>query len=266
MFPAPSAAILRLAALAGPADNSYMLDRLQHVLDLLNAYEQCILRLEEGLFTIEQEVPPAAALARELTDLLPAHRGFAHERALRLQRSTVGLHETFETLRTTATVLHRSVAKLKRDAEIVLLPAVSEEKRSPETNTSIPAGDYILFRLGSMRFCIFERPAEVLRDVAWRTREGVPEGCEIFPGSESVPLFAGKAELLNLMVFGARDGVRRGIWFEEILPSVIRRENRVQLVPAAGGHPLIKSKFRFRGQDYYVIRLETLRQAAAFTS
>jgi hypothetical protein len=76
-----------------------MLDRLQQVLDLLNSYEQSLLRLEEGLQPLEQEIPPAAASVRELIDLLPAHRGFARERALRMQRTTLGLHTMFESLR-----------------------------------------------------------------------------------------------------------------------------------------------------------------------
>ncbi len=245
-----------------------MLDRLQQVLDLLNSYEQSLLRLEEGLQPLEQEIPPAAASVRELIDLLPAHRGFARERALRMQRTTLGLHTMFESLRKDAQVLYRQMGKLRRDAEIVLLPALPPEAETPpQVERPLPPGDYILFRLGKMQFCIFERPESVLRNVSWRNPVDLPPNADPFPGKESIEFFAGSADILNLMVFPEKNGARHCVWFEEILPSVIRSENRVQLVPAGAGHPLIKSKFRFRGQDYYVIRLETVRQAAeSFTA
>lgn len=241
-----------------------MLDRLQQVLDLLNAYEQSILRLEEGLQPLEREIPPAAASIRELIDLLPAHRGFARERALRVQRATLGLHTMFESLRKEAGILHRHVGKLRRDAEIVLLPSLPEPVAlTPMEEAPLPAGDYILFRLGKMHFCIFERPESVLKGLSWRNPQGLPPNADPFPGKESIEIFAGHADILSAMVFPEKNGVRHCVWFEEILPPIIKRENRVQLVPAGAGHPLIKSKFRFRGQDYYVIRLETTRQAAA---
>jgi len=241
-----------------------MLDRLQQVLDLLNAYEQSILRLEEGLQPLEREIPPAAACVRELIELLPAHRGFARERALRVQRATLGLHTLFESLRKDAGILHRHVSKLRRDAEIVLLPSLPEAAPQVAAEEApLPAGDYILFRLGNMRFCIFERPESVLRGLSWRDPYGLPPNADPFPGRESIEVFAGHTDILSALVFPERGGVRHCVWFEEILPSIIKRENRVQLVPAGAGHPLIKSKFRFRGQDYYVVRFETTRQAAA---
>lgn len=241
-----------------------MLDRLQEVLDLLNAYEQSILRLEEGLQPLEREIPPAAACVRELIDLLPAHRGFARERALRVQRATLGLHTLFESLRKDAGILHRHVSKLRRDAEIVLLPSLPETApQAAAEEAPLPAGDYILFRLGKMHFCIFERPESVLRGLSWRDPHSLPSNADPFPGSESIEVFAGHTDILSALVFPEKGGVRHCVWFEEILPSIIKRENRVQLVPAGAGHPLIKSKFRFRGQDYYVVRLETTRQAAA---
>ena len=181
-----------------------------------------------------------------------------------MQRATLGLHTLFESLRKDAGILHRHVSKLRRDAEIVLLPSLPEAAPQVAAEEApLPAGDYILFRLGNMRFCIFERPESVLRGLSWRDPYGLPPNADPFPGRESIEVFAGHTDILSALVFPERGGVRHCVWFEEILPSIIKRENRVQLVPAGAGHPLIKSKFRFRGQDYYVVRFETTRQAAA---
>ncbi len=221
-------------------------ERYEQLHDLLSSYESAILRVESELQACQRALPEIENTAAEIGPLLPARASFARERSIRMLQRTARLHEIFDTFRREFGVLHRQVDKIRRDGRLTLIP-MPEEKPGVQAEA-----DYTLIRLGQMHFCVFARPREILRN---RPVSAAPGPDELFPGPESLELFAPGRSHLNQMIFETPEGTL-GVWFEEELQPVLEATNRVQ-VESAGTHPRIRGKFKFRGVDYYVLRVDT---------
>jgi len=235
--------------------------RLVELYDHVSAFEAGLLEMEKLLREPELQLRDLASRAGDIQAILPSHRGFARERALRMTRLTVGLHTHFQKMRREFGILHRQISKIKRDGEALFLPSFREPGAQPVAESDTPmqtygSADYVLLRLGTMRFCIFDHPIETLRDVRIAdARSEIPDA-DFFPGFESIDFFAPGKERLNLAIFRSVNGKRPAIWFEENLPPIISKENRVQIGSAGIPHPLIRGRFKFKGADYYILRVD----------
>lgn len=246
-------------------------ERLVQLHDLSGQVERSLLEIERLLKEPESLVADLASAAGEMHRLLPP-RGFARERALRLTRNTMGLHEIFATFRRDCALMHKQLNKIRRDAEAVLLPPapppLADEESGAETGMESEMSplyrnaDYTLLRLGSMRFCIFDRPIEVRRGVAVHRRGEDFAHMEFFPGDESIDYFAPNRDELNVAVFEGNRDQLHAVWFDELLVPIISRENRVQVGSPGVMHPLVRGKFRFKGLDYYILRFKGAARAS----
>ncbi|MCE9597488.1 MAG: hypothetical protein K8S54_05930 [Spirochaetia bacterium] len=244
-------------------------ERLVQMHDLSSQFEKKLLEIERLLKEPESLVAELASSAGEMHKLLPP-RGFARERALRLTRNSMGLHEIFANFRRDCGIMQKQLAKIRRDAEAVFLPPapppLPDEEPGAETGMESEMSplyrnaDYTLLRLGTMRFCIFDKPTEVRRNVAVHRRGEDFARMDFFPGDESIAFFSPHRDELNVAIFEGNNDELHAIWFEELMPPIIARENRVQVGSPGVSHPLVRGKFRFKGMDYYILRFKGSRE------
>lgn len=242
-------------------------ERLVQFHDLGSQFEKGLLELERLLKEPESLVADLATRAGEVHRLLPP-RGFARERALRLTRNAMGLHQIFENFKKDCALMHKQLNKIRRDAEAVFLPPapppLADEEPGAETGMESEMSplyrnaDYTLLRLGTMRFCVFDKPLEVKRSIAIHRRGEDFARMDFFPGDESIDFFAPNREELNVAIFEGNRDQLHAVWFDELLTPIIARENHVRIGSPGVAHPLVRGKFRFKGLDYYILRFKGL--------